>query len=129
MIPLVKQNRRVQAQGIHLCRLVYLREEEFRFLEVKRLDFLERLGYFGEEGISGKKAGRKETLRGSRDEGLGGGRGEYGLSYESTNIDATRDSLFWSWRRVGEYWRDISDIEDHGSSREVVRIDPWVRRR
>jgi hypothetical protein len=108
--------------------LVYLREEEFRFLEVKRLDFLERAGYFREKGIAGKQVGKKETLRGSTNEDLRTGRGEYGLSYESTNIDATRDSLFWSWRRVGEYWRDFSD-EEEGKRKGVVRIDSVLRKR
>jgi len=108
--------------------LVYLREEEFRFLEVKRLDFLERAGYFWEKGIKGKEVGKKEALRGSTNEDLMTGRGEYTLSYEATNIDATRDSLFWSWRRVGEYWRDFSD-EEEGKRKRVVRIDPGVRRR
>lgn len=34
--------RRVQAQGIQVFRLVYLSEEEFEFIKLKRVDFLKR---------------------------------------------------------------------------------------
>ncbi|MCK4404469.1 MAG: hypothetical protein KAW02_05195 [candidate division Zixibacteria bacterium] len=36
------KRRRVQAQGIQLRRLVYLGEEEFKFLKLLRFDFLKR---------------------------------------------------------------------------------------
>jgi hypothetical protein len=55
--------------------------------------------------------------------------------YEPTNIAARRDSLFWSWRRIAEYFRDLSesgsigqDTEEHGKRREVIRIDPSLRK-
>jgi hypothetical protein len=38
--------RRVQAQGIQVFRLIYLSEEEFAFIKLKRLEFLKRAGYF-----------------------------------------------------------------------------------
>jgi len=39
--------RRVQAHGIHLRRLVYLSEEEFKFLKLLRFDFLKKArGFF-----------------------------------------------------------------------------------
>jgi hypothetical protein len=106
-----------------------LSEAQFKFLEFRRVDFLRRVGYFEEEGTGGRRVGRKEALRGSTSEALRIRRGRHTRCYEATNIDATRDSLYWSWRRVGEYWRDFSDMEDRGERREVVRIDPWVRRR
>ena len=97
-------------------------------MELRRFDFLRRVVYF-EEGTGGRRVGREEALRGSTSEALRIGRGRPTGYYEATNIDATRDSLYWSWRRVGEYWRDFSDLEDPGERGEVIRIDPWVRRR
>lgn len=43
-------------------------EEEFEFLKLKRLDFLKRAGYFGEEWSKGRKGDKKEALRGSTNE-------------------------------------------------------------
>jgi len=133
MLPLLVDFWRVQAQGIHLCRLVYLSEEEFEFLELKRVEFLRRLSYFGERGSKGGKVGKKEALGGGERSGTGRGdlktgRDRHTLCYEPTNISATRDSLYWSWRRVSEYWRDFSDEED-GKRKGVLRIDPGLRKR
>jgi len=105
-----------------------LSEEEFEFLKLKRLDFLKRAGYFGEESSEGRKGDKKEALRGSTNEDLQAGRGRYTPCYEPTNIEATRDSLFWSWRRVSEYYRDFLDEEDD-KRKEIIRIDPEVRKR
>ena len=49
--------------------------------------------------------------------------------YEPTDISATRDYIYWSWRRVSEYWRDLQDMEEHGKRKEVIRIDPGVRKK
>ncbi len=56
-------------------------------------------------------------------------REEDGLYYEPTNIQATRDSLFWGWRRVKEYYRDIIDLEEKGERKRGIRIDPQPRRK
>jgi hypothetical protein len=122
-----KDIRRVQAQGIQVFRLIYLSGEEFEFLKLKRLEFLKRVGYFGKKPPEGRKGGKKEALRGSTNEDHKTGRGKYTPCYEPTNIEATRDSLFWSWRRVSEYYRDFLDEED-GKRKEVIRIDPRVRK-
>jgi len=124
----VAENRRVQAQGIHLERLVFLSREEFEFLKVLRVDFLKRVGYFGEKPPKGRKGYKKEALRGSTSEDLKSGRGNYTPCYEPTNILATRDSLYWSWRRVSEYYRDFLDEED-GKRKEVIRIDSGLRKK
>lgn len=42
--------------------------------------------------------------------------------YEPTNIIATRDSLFWSWRRVKEYYRDFLVSEDNGQIKEAYAL-------
>jgi hypothetical protein len=54
--------RRVQAQGIHLCRLIYLSDEEFEFLKLKRLDFLKRGSDFYKEPSKGRKGYKKKKL-------------------------------------------------------------------
>jgi len=61
---LIHQNlrRRVQAQGNHLRRLVYLTEEEFRFLKVLRFDFLKRAGYFFKKPPKVGSVAQKEAL-------------------------------------------------------------------
>ena len=116
----VSNFRRGQAQGIQVCRLIYLSEEEFEFLKVKRVDFLKRVGYFLKKPSRVKKVFKKEALRGFLNEDsyecasnmdehthLKVGIDNYTPCYESTNIHSTRDSLFWSWRRVSEYFRDL----------------------
>lgn len=114
--------------------MIYLSEEEFEFLKLKRLEFLKRVGYFGKKPPEGRKGGKKEALRGSTNEDsykcirISRLVGKYTPCYEPTNIEATRDSLFWSWRRVSEYYRDFLDEED-GKRKEVIRIDPRVRKR
>jgi hypothetical protein len=112
-----------------------LSDEEFEFLKCKRLEFLKRVGYFFKGPSKGRKGYKEEALRGSTIEDLKRGRGNYTSCYEPTNILATRDSLFWSWRRVAEYYRDFQDMEDHAPQhpvdkrKEVIRIDPWLRKR
>jgi hypothetical protein len=105
-----------------------LSEEEFEFLKLKRLDFLKRAGYFGEKPPKGRKVRKKARLRRATNEDLKTGRGKHTHCYEPTNIQATRDSLYWSWRRVSEYYRDFLDEED-GKRKEVVRIDSGLRKK
>ena len=108
--------------------MIYLSDEEFEFLNLKRVDFLKRAGYFFKEPPRSRKVFRREVLGGFTDRDLEAGRGRCIPCYEPTNIDATRDSLFWSWRRVAEYYRDFLDEED-GKRKEVIRIDPSLRKR
>jgi hypothetical protein len=39
----------------------------------------------------------------------------------------TRDSLYWSWRRVKEYYRDFLGIEDEDKRKRNIRIDSQIR--
>ena len=124
------QFRRVQAQGIHLSKLIYLSEKEFKYLKFLRAEFLKRTGNFFEEPPRTPQSGTKrETQKGSTKEGFKGLREGDGLYYEPTNIQATRDSLFWGWRRVKEYYRDIIDLEEKGERKRGIRIDPQLRRK
>ena len=104
--------RRVQAQGIHLERLVYLGQKEFEFLKQKRVEFLKKWGYFGEEGPKERLGGKNESIGGATNEDLRGRIHNHTPCYEPTSIAATRDSLFWGWRRVKEYYQDLEEELD-----------------
>jgi hypothetical protein len=64
------QSWRVQAQGIQVCRLIYLSEEEFEFLKVKRLEFLKRAGYFFKKPAEVGLVAKNEAIGGSTNEDL-----------------------------------------------------------
>ncbi len=119
---------RVQAQGIQVFKLIYLSEEEFEFVKLKRLEFLKKGGYFEEEVPKGRKAEKEEALGSPTNEDLKRGIHRYIPCYEATNISSTRDSLFWSWRRVAEYYRDFLD-EEQSETKEIIGIDPRIRKR
>jgi hypothetical protein len=108
----IHRKRRVQAQGIHLEKLVYLSKEEFKFLKQKRVEFLKKWGQFGEEEPKVGLGGKKEAIRGCIKEDLKGRIRNHTPCYEATNIHATRDSLIWSWRRVKEYYQDLEEELD-----------------
>lgn len=91
-------------------RLIYLSEEEFKFLKFLRLEFLKRTGKLFVELPGTLQSGTKEeTLKCATRKDLRAGIGSYTPGYEPTDISATRDSLFWRWRRVSEYYRDLSE--------------------
>ena len=41
-------------------------------------------------------------------------------SYESTKMWRTRDSLFWGWRRMSEYFRDLVREDPKMQVRDLV---------
>jgi len=43
-------------------------------------------------------------------------------SYEPTNISLTRDSSFWRWRRVKEYYRDILNNDNSLTMKQVYKL-------
>jgi hypothetical protein len=102
--------------------LVYLNEEEFEFLKLKRVEFLKKWGYFREERIRPERihgertkerlGGKRGAIGGSLSEDLRGRIHNHTLCYQATDIQATRDSLFWSWRRVKEYYQDLEEELD-----------------
>ena len=106
--------------------MIYLSEEEFKYISYLRAEFLRRVEGF--EGIEPTRApifvknvairpGIKNVLRDRHPPG-----------YEPTNIFFTRDSLYWSWRRVKECCQDLSEsgamgLEGDGDEiREKKRI-------
>ena len=100
-----------------------MNKEEFKLLKVLRGAFLKRAGRFlkkeAKPGFVAKKhAPRRPTRR-----DLYQGNGNTCLDYEPTNIQYTRDSLFWGWRQVREYWRDIQpDANEKETGKEVYKL-------
>jgi hypothetical protein len=137
------EKRRVQAQGIQVFRLIYLSDEEFEFIKLKRLDYLGRSGCLEEESSREREDNKREAFRDSLNEDLKRGIHDYvplknqNLGcYEPTNMIYTRDCLYWSWIRAYEYFRDLSEwihtggyVGGSGKRREIIRIDPCLRKR
>ena len=113
---------RVQAHGIHLSRLIYLSEEEFKFLKVLRENFLKKARGFFEKPPKTRAVAEKQPIVNPASKDFIGGIDNYALSYEPTNIVATRNCLFWSWRRVREYYRDFLVPEENGEAKEVAAL-------
>ena len=117
--------RRVQAHGIHLRRLVYLSEEEFKFLKLLRFDFLKKARGFFEKQPRTRFLTKKQPLECPVNKDLLPRIDNHVPCYEPTNIVNTRDSLFWGWRRVREFYRDyLLDMEqdDDGKERQVYEL-------
>ena len=112
----------IQAQGIHLRRLVYLSEEEFNFLKLLRFDFLKRARGFFQKQPRRHFVVKKESLIAPRNEDLKPSIDNHTACYEPTNIINTRDSLFWAWSRVKEYYRDFLVPEENGEAKEVYAL-------
>jgi hypothetical protein len=111
--------RRIQAHGIHLRRLVYLSKEEFKFLKLLRFNFLKKARRFFEKQPRTKFLTKKQPLGCPTNRDFLPRIDNNHISYyEPTNIVNTRDSLFWSWRRVKEFYRDYLDIEQESKKKE-----------
>ena len=102
---------RVKEEGIHLRRLIYLTEEEFKFLKILRFEFLRKTGQFFKKGLNRSPEAEKEPqgCPESEDDSQSNGNGY--ASYEATNIGFTWDSLYWSWRRVKEFHNSLCEDE------------------
>ena len=113
---------RVQAQGIQVLKLIYLSSKEFRLLKDLRDRFVGRL--LGERKGPGeaKKSGDSKNHRfiSPRRDVLSPGRDNPASSYEATPMWGTRDSLFWGWRRVAEYCRDLFGMDHTREAYEMM---------
>ena len=118
----LKNKWRVQAHGIHLCRLLYLSEEEFKFLKVLRENFLNKVRGFFEKPQKIRTAAEKQPIVSLTTVDLSSGIDNHARCYEPTNMVTTRDALFWGWRRVNEYCRDFLTKEDNSEAREVYAL-------
>ena len=111
--PIFRINWTVQAHGIQVLKLIYLSKKEFRVLKELRERFVGRL--LGER----KGPGEAKKSNESKNHGfisplrdvLSRGRDNPTSDYEATRIWNTRDSLFWNWRRVVEYCRDLFGMD------------------
>ncbi len=140
---------RVQAQGIHLSRLIYLSKEEYEELKELKRSFIKRASSpKGEVSLKAKSLLKKhfcnfsnkrrtylrdprksvsnETSPKGEQERLNPPKAEKketdrGFSYEGTNIYHTRESRFWSWRRVREYYRELFIEENMDKKIKTVK--------
>ena len=94
--------------------LFYLSSKEFKVLKELRDRFVGRLLGEGKGPGEAKKSGDLKNHRfisPIRDV-LSPGRDNPASGYEATRIWNTRDSLFWAWRRVREYFNQMREV--HG---------------
>lgn len=110
----------MRVQGIHPRRLIYLTEEIYsKILGIsKRYNFNGRKRKkvcLGGEGNLRSRLLSKKILVG-RSNGNGN---DIGFCYEGTNIESTRDSEYWNWQRLKEYWQDVFDGIDTGALESV----------
>ena len=105
-----------------MSRLLYLSEEEFKFLKVLRENFLKKVRGFFEKPPKTRAVAEKQPIVNPKSADLLSGIDNHTRCYEPTNILATRNSLFWSWRRVEEYCRDFLVPEENGEAKEVYAL-------
>ncbi|MCM8756826.1 MAG: hypothetical protein NC817_02170 [Candidatus Omnitrophica bacterium] len=91
----------VQADGIHLAPLIFLSKEEFKFL---RVNFLKRVDRFFRKSPKRQSLFKKQPLACTKNKALSSRIDNYMPCYEPTNIVTTHSYLFWSFRRVKEYY-------------------------
>ena len=102
-------------------------------MDFKRHGFLKRIGSFSEsapKGVNrmvspqkGRLVKTKEVSGSFIHEAQGMGRHKYTPGYEPTNIFFTRDSLYWGWQRVKEYYRDLLEFRGDERKEKTIRID------
>lgn len=112
----------VKEHGIHLSKLIYLSKEEFKFLRHLRFCFLKRARSFFKKQPKAESSAKKQALQRPTTKDLAQGNGKIYPCYEATPMHYTRDSLFWGWRRVKEYFRDLLDMDNISATREVYAL-------
>lgn len=110
----------MQAQGIHLRRLIYIREEEYKILKGLRDSLLKRWRRFYGKRPKPRIVVKRRLVGWRIKDDLNGRGGRIYPSYEATRIWATRESMMWKWRRVREYYRDFMDDRDEKAIKEQV---------
>ena len=112
----------MQAQGIHLRRLIYIREEEYKILKELRDSLVKRWSRFCRKRPRCRVIAKKERVGWRIKDNLNEGNGRIYPSYEATGIWATRDSMMWKWRMVREYYRDFLSWEDDGNKNKKRQV-------
>ena len=100
---------------------MFLREKEFKFLESLRERFLRKAPQIEKEARESKKIKAERPveqrfLTKACDDMVR-------FEYESSPvIEWTWESLYWSWRRVGEYYRQMTEVERYEQLVEEIKI-------
>jgi len=96
--------QRLQEQGIHLERLIYLTKEEFLFFKKLRGDFLRKAARFFKKPLGSKKERSQKPLkqRSYKQEG-----NDHGFRYRNSGTWLGRETLRWQWIRAYEYDKEI----------------------
>jgi hypothetical protein len=114
---------RVKEQGIQVFKLIYLSNEEFKFLRHLRLCFLKSAGKFFKKHPNVAPVAQKQALQCPINNDLKPSRGNHRIiSYESTSIHNAYDSLFWSWRRFKEYYRYLLHMDDDNNIKQAYTL-------
>jgi hypothetical protein len=104
----------VKAHGIQAVRLCYLSWKEFKVLRKLRDGFVGRL--LGErKGLGEAKTpphSKNPWFRSPVRDVLDPARTNPSSSYQATRMWHTRESAFWNWRGVKEYWDQMTEV--HG---------------
>jgi len=99
-----------------------LSSEDFKFLKVLRFKFLEKTAGFFKKPRKKKSAAKKQAITSPTTNDFTARIDNHTCCYEPTKIIATRNSLFWGWRRVKEYYRDFLSVEDNGEAKEAYAL-------
>ena len=112
---------RVKAHGIQVVKLFYLGVGEFNLLKKLRGRFVRGVGFEEKDLDEAKKSlcSKNYHIISPIRDVLNLGIGNPASGYEAARMWNTRDSLFWGWRRVAEYFRDFFG-KDH--EREVYEL-------
>jgi hypothetical protein len=104
-------NQRLQEQGIHLERLIYLTKEEFKFFKRLRDNFLKRAAKYFKEPRRAIKTGADRPLqrRLTRKQGLGLVK----IGHEFKRIWKNREDMYFRWIRVGEYYKELKQEQTY----------------
>ena len=112
----------VKAHGIQVVKLCSLGQREFKVLKKLRDRFVEKL-WGGEKALGKAKIPleKKNSLFTSPIRDVLNPRiGNPSSFYEATRMWNTRDSLFWGWRRVAEYFRDFFGMDYQREVHELM---------
>ena len=110
----------MQAQGIHLRRLIYISKEEYKILRGLRDSCLKRWERFFGRRSKPRTNGKKKRVGWPTRRDLDGRYNKILPGYEASKIWDTRDSMMWKWRRVREYYKEFVDEKDEKAIKEKM---------
>ena len=112
----IRGGQRLQAHGIHprVERLIYLTEEEFKFLKRLKVRFCKRASRFfprpqkvkkevSEKAIEGRSLTRGNNIKSTK-----------GFIYQ-------KEAMCWRWQRVKEYYEELTAAERYEELAEKIK--------